>query len=94
MSGVRQPVTASLVFGASAVVAGLGLHTLAVATRDFGPAWGALSLRGNGAAIVLPLAVATFVLGEVLCVRRRAWLGMALVPLGLFVGLFVALGGI
>lgn len=94
MSRAPQPLTASLALAASAVLAGLVLHILAVAMRDFGPEWGALSLRGNGAAIVLPLAVATFVVGEVLCVRRRAWLGMALVPLGLFVGLFVVLGGI
>ena len=47
-----------------------------------------------GAAIVLPLAVATFVVGEVLCVRRRAWLGMVLVPIGLGAGLFVLLGGV
>jgi hypothetical protein len=36
----------------------------------------------------------TFVVGEVLWVRRRAWLGTGPVPIGLFAGLVVILGGI
>jgi hypothetical protein len=34
------------------------------------------------------------VLGELWCARRRAWLGVALVPLGLFAGLFLVAGPI
>ena len=87
-------MTVSRVLAAAALLAGLGLHVLAVATRDFGPEWGAISLRGDGAAIVLPLAVATFVVGEVLRVRRRARLGAVLVPIGRLAGLLLVLGGV
>jgi hypothetical protein len=87
-------VKGSRVRGAAALLAGLVLHVLAVALRDAGPVWGAVSLRGNGAAVVLPLAVAALVVTEVFCVRQRAWLGLALVPVGLVAGLFVVLGGI
>jgi hypothetical protein len=93
-SRVRQTLPDSILLGAAATVAGLVLHVLAVAMRDFGPAWGGVSLRDNGAAIVLPLALVVVVAGEMVCVRDRAWLGMVLVPLGLFAGLFVILGGI
>jgi hypothetical protein len=91
---VEQTVKSSLVLGAAALLAGLALHVLAVALRDAGPVWGAISLRGNGATAVLPLAVAALVVAEVFCVRHRAWLGLALVPVGLVAGLFVVLGGI
>ena len=93
-SRVRHRVTDSVVLGAAAALVGLVLHVVLVAMREFGLEWGAILLRGNGAAVILPLAFATFVIGEVICVRRRAWLGMALVPIGLFAGLFVVLGGV
>jgi hypothetical protein len=91
---MQQSVKVSLVLGAAAALAGVVLHLVAVSLRDFGPAWGAISLRGNGAAIVLPVAVAALVVAEALCIRQRAWLGMALVPVGLLSGLFVVLGGV
>jgi hypothetical protein len=82
------------VLGAAALMTGLALHVLAVALRDAGPEWGAISLRGNGATVVLPLAVVALVVTEVFCVRHRAWFGLALVPVALVAGLFVVLGGI
>ena len=80
--------------GAISLVVGLALHVLATYLRDDGPSWESLSLslRGNGALVVLIPAMIALVLGELLCVRRRAWLGTLLVPLGLYVGLFVVLG--
>jgi len=85
-------MTRSLVLGAAATVAGIALHVLAVAMRDFGPTWGDFSLRGNGAIVVLPVAILALLVGEALCVCHRAWAGMALVPAGLFAGLFLILG--
>jgi hypothetical protein len=85
---------AALAAGAGALLLGLALRALIVYVRDNGPAGDGLSLRGNGA-IVLLLPVAALTLAAVLlCLRRRAWLAAALVPLGLFVGQFVAGGGI
>src|SRR5207302_6053712 len=72
LSRPHQTLTASLVLSASAVLAGVVLHVVAIAMREFGPEWGAISLRGNGAAIVLPIVMATLVGGEVICARRGA----------------------
>jgi hypothetical protein len=80
--------------GAAALLIGLALHVLAVWARDQGPTWGTWSLRGNGAIAILLLAPVALVLGELWCARRRAWLGLALVPLGLFAGLFLVAGPI
>ena len=80
--------------GAGALLVGLVLRALIVSVRDYGPTWGGVSLRGNGATVLLlPVAVLTAV-AVVLCLRRRAWLAAALVPIGLGIGLFVAGGGI
>jgi hypothetical protein len=84
----------SLAAGAAALLAGLALRALIVLLRDSGPVWEGVSLRGNGAAVLLVPAAAALVAAEVLCARRRAWLGMVLVPLAFTSGLFLLAGGI
>jgi hypothetical protein len=83
-----------VVIGVTAVVTalciGLALHALAIWLRDSGPAWGGISFRGNGALVVLFLAAAVLIAGEVVAFRRRAWLAMLLIPVALFAGLFLA----
>jgi hypothetical protein len=74
------------------LLVGLALHFLAVFLRDNGPSFDGISLRGNGALIVLPVALLVLILGEILAVRRRAWLAVVLLPIALFVGLFVIAG--
>jgi hypothetical protein len=90
----RDPLRDSLRAGAAALLFGLALHALTVWARDQGPTWGTTSLRGNGAIVLLLLAPVALVLGELWCLRRRAWLGAALVPIGLFAGLFLLAGPI
>jgi hypothetical protein len=75
-----------------ALALGLALHEIAVILRDQGPGWDSVSFRGNGALVVLPIALVLLVVGELLCARRGAWLGTVLMPLGLFLGLFVVAG--
>jgi hypothetical protein len=78
----------------AALCIGLALHALAIWLRDSGPAWDGVSLRGNGALVVLLLAAAVMVVGELVTARRRSWLGMLVIPVALFAGLFVVAGGI
>ena len=82
----------SLYAGAGALVVGLALQAVAVYLRDDGPAWDGVSFRGNGALVVLPVALVLVLVGVVACARRRAWLGMLLVPVGVFLGMFVVAG--
>jgi hypothetical protein len=84
----------SLAAGALSLGVGLALHALALYLRDSGPTWDALSIsfRGNGALIVLLPALAALLVGEFLCLRRRAWAGALLVPAGLLAGRFVVAG--
>jgi hypothetical protein len=89
--GASSPATTLLVAGAGLLV-GLALHFLAVYLRDYGPQGAGFSLRGNGALIVLPLAAAALVVGEVWCALRREWPGMVLLPITLFLGMFVIAG--
>ena len=86
--------TDSLVAAAAGLLVGLALHVATAYARDHGPAWGNYSLKGNGAIVLLLLAPLALLLGEAWCARRRAWLGMALLPLTIFLGLFVILGGV
>ena len=44
--------------------------------------------------MLLLLAPGALLVGEAWCARRRAWLGMALLPLTIFLGLFVIFGGV
>jgi len=76
-----------------ALCVGLGLHVLAVWLRDAGPAWDGVSLRGNGALIVLLFAAMAVAAGEVVAVGQRSWLGALLFPMAIFAGLFVVAGG-
>jgi hypothetical protein len=89
-----RPLIRGVLLAAVALWVGLGLHALAIWLRDSGPAWDGVSLRGNGALIVLLVAVVALMAGEVLAARGRSRLGMVLVPVALFAGLFVVAGGI
>jgi hypothetical protein len=91
---VQDELAGALALVAIALCTGLAMHVLAVWLRDSGPAWDGMSLKGNGALIVLPVAVVALVVVEVEAARRRSWLGMLLVPVALFAGLFVVAGGI
>jgi hypothetical protein len=97
-SNDRRPfassVSFSLLAGLGALAAGIGLDCGVVFLRDAGPAWNGISLRGNGAVARLPLALLFLMVGEVLCARRRAWIGILLVPVALIAGVFVVVGGI
>ncbi len=76
----------------AALALGAGLHWLAVYLRDYGPSGAAWSLRGNGATVVLPLALLGLLTVEVLCAQRHAWLGLLLAPPAVFAGLFIVFG--
>ncbi len=92
---MRTPSLAfALAAGAGALLVGLVLRALIVSVRDYGPTLGGASLRGNGAIVLLLPVAALAAVAVVLCLRRRAWLAAALVPIGLCAGLFVAGGGI
>ena len=82
----------SLIATAIAFLFGLAMHFLAVYLRDNGPSFDGISFRGNGALIILPVALLGLIIGEILCVRRRAWLGVVLLPFAVFIGLFVVAG--
>jgi hypothetical protein len=73
---------------------GLGLHVVTIYFRDHGPSFGGFSLNGNGAIILLVLAPIALIIGEVYAVRNRAWLGVILLPVAIFFGVFVILGGV
>jgi hypothetical protein len=67
---------------------------MAVARREIGAEWEPhLAVRQRVSDRVATRR-RTFVVGEVLWVRRRAWLGTVPVPIGLFAGLVVILDGI
>src|SRR5262245_59279864 len=93
IKGLREtPLTISLLAAGAGLLVGLALHFLAVYLRDYGPSGAGFSLRGNGALIVLPLAAVLLIAGELFCASRRAWLGMVLLPLAMFLGMFVIAG--
>ena len=74
------------------LVVGLALHLLAVYLRDNGPAFDSISFRGNGALVVLPLALVILIVGEVAFALRRAWPALAVWPAALFAGMFLIAG--
>lgn len=82
----------SLIAIALAFLFGLALHFLAVFLRDNGPSFDGISFRGNGALIVLPVALLGLIIGEIMCVSRHAWLGVVLLPFAVFIGLFIIAG--
>jgi hypothetical protein len=82
----------SLIATALAFLFGLALHFLAVFLRDNGPSFDGISFRGNGALIVLPVALLGLIIGEITCVSRRAWLAVVLLPFAIFIGLFIIAG--
>ncbi len=86
----------SLIFAfiaiALAFLFGLALHFLSMLLRDNGPSFDGISFRGNGALIVLPVALFGLIIGEIACVRRRAWLALILLPFSVFIGLFIIAG--
>jgi hypothetical protein len=77
---------------AVALLFGLTLHVLAMFLSDNGPSFDGISFRGNGALIVLPVALLGLIIGEIVCVRRRAWLAVVLLPFAVFIGLFIIAG--
>jgi hypothetical protein len=87
-------ITDTLNAAAIGIVFGLILHGIAMYARDHGPTLGGFSLRGNGAIAILILAPVVVLVGEVIYARRRSWLGMAVLPIATFLGLFVILGGV
>ena len=82
----------SLIATAIAFLFGLAMHYLAVFLRDNGPSFDSISFRGNGALIMLPVALLCLIIGEIVCVRRRAWLAVVLLPFAVYIGLFVIAG--
>jgi hypothetical protein len=82
----------SLIATALAFLFGLSMHYLAVFLRDYGPSFDGISFRGNGALIVLPVALLGLIIGEIVCVSRRAWLAVVLLPFAVFIGLFIIAG--
>jgi hypothetical protein len=82
----------SLIATALAFLFGLALHFLAVFLRDNGPSFDGISFRGNGALIILLVALLGLIIGEIVCVSRRAWLAVVLLPFAIFIGLFVVAG--
>jgi hypothetical protein len=82
----------SLIATAIALLFGLTLHFLAVLLRDNGSSFDGISFRGNGALIVLPVALLGLIIGEIVCVRRHAWLAVVLLPFAVFIGLFIIAG--
>jgi len=82
----------SLVATVLALLFGLAMHFLAVFLRDNGPSFDNISFRGNGALIVLPIAILGLIIGEIVCIRARAWLAVVLLPFAVFIGLFVIAG--
>jgi hypothetical protein len=74
--------------------AGIVFHFFTVYVRDHGPTLGGFSFKGNGATVLLLLALLAVLFGEVFFARRRAWPGMTVLPLAMFLGLFVVFGGV
>jgi len=89
----RRPAVDAVVAGVGGVILGFLIHLVAVFLRDNGPTMGGLSLRGNGAAIVLPVAIAIALLAIWFLARRRSWVAVVFAPIALFVGLFNLGGG-
>jgi hypothetical protein len=91
-----KQVPATLRFSVGAILGGLllgiVLHLIALWLRDYGPSGSGFSFRGNGATIVIPVALIGIVLLEIQCIRRRAWIAAALAPLAVIAGLFVIFG--
>lgn len=92
-AGVRRPIGSALLAGALGVGAGLVLHVLAIYLRDHGPSGEGWSLRGNGAAVVLVLAVAVLIAGLLWWARRGGWLSALAWTVALVIGLVVVRGG-
>lgn len=88
----RSSFNFSLIATVIAFLFGLAMHFLAVYLRDNGPAFDGISFKGNGALIILPIALIGLIIGEVVCIVRRAWLGVVLLPFAVFIGLFVVAG--
>src|SRR5437588_517920 len=66
----------SLVATVAGLLFGLLVHLIAVLSRDYGPEWDSVALRGNGAIIVVLLAPIGWVVGEIWCTGRPWWAGV------------------
>jgi hypothetical protein len=78
LSGLAGRTTAPVLIGV--FVAGALLHFLTLLLRDHGPSFGSIALNGNGASIVLVLDLLGILIAEAICVKRRTWLAMLLLP--------------
>lgn len=89
-----RSLVVSIIVTVVGLLFGLGLHVVTIYFRDHGPSFGGFSLNGNGAIIFLVLAPIALIIGEVFAVRNSAWLGVILLPVAIFLGVFVILGGV
>ncbi len=92
--GRWRPLVETLAAVGAGLVLGLLLHVALVALREHGPSGAGWSLRGNGAAILLPLVPVIMLVGLLVCVRRGVWWGIALFPLAVYLGVFRLAGGL
>ena len=89
-----RSLRASIIITVAGLLFGLGLHVVTAYLSDSGPSWDGYSLRGNGVLIFLPLLPLALIIGEVYAVCSKAWLGVILLPVALFLGMFVILGSV
>jgi hypothetical protein len=82
----------SLIATVLAFIFGLAMHYLAIFLRDNGPSFDSISFKGNGALIILPVALLGLIIGEIVCIWRHAWLAVVLLPFAVYFGLFVIAG--
>jgi hypothetical protein len=87
-----RSLVVSLIVTLAGLLFGLALHFVTVYFRDHGPSFDGIALNGNGAIVFLLLGLIALIIGEVYAVRNRAWLGVILLPIALFLGTFVILG--
>lgn len=94
LSGRRagRQIGLSLTVVGAGLLFGLALHAAAIGLRDYGPSGPGWSLRGNGALIVLLVAMLGLAAAEALCIGRRLWLAVVLLPFAVFAGLFLVAG--
>jgi hypothetical protein len=70
-------------------VLGVITHLITLYFHDHGPNFGSVALNGNGAIIFLLLAAIGLIIGEIVAVCYRAWLGAFVLPFAIALGLFV-----
>jgi hypothetical protein len=89
---VGDPYKRGLIAALAGLAVGAILHFVAIYLRDYGPSSGSWSFRGNGALIVLPVALLVLLVGEGVILAHRLWIGLVVFPIALFLGMFVIFG--